>query len=57
MMSCVDIFAPGVSLTPSVTMAEIEFQRRGTPLWLVLLVVVVAFAAAWFFFMERNPAS
>jgi hypothetical protein len=36
-------------------MAEIEFQRRGTPLWLVLLVLAVLGAVAWFFVRERPP--
>ena len=34
-------------------MAEIEFQRRGTPLWLVLLVLAVLGGGAWLFVRER----
>lgn len=29
-------------------MAEIQFERRGRPLWLVLLVVLVVVGAAYF---------
>ncbi|MDF1501838.1 hypothetical protein [Roseisolibacter sp. H3M3-2] len=37
-------------------MAEIEFKRRGTPLWLVLLVLAVLGGAAWFFVRQRPEA-
>ena len=35
-------------------MAEIEFQRRGTPLWLVLLILLLVGAGAYFAF-GRGP--
>lgn len=35
-------------------MADIEFKRRGTPLWLVLLVLVALGAAAYFIFERRG---
>ena len=34
-------------------MAEIEFKRRGTPLWLVLLVLLLVGGAAYFFLARR----
>jgi hypothetical protein len=37
-------------------MAEIEFKRRGTPLWLVLLVLAVLGGGAWFFLESRPDA-
>ena len=36
-------------------MAEIEFKRRGTPLWLVL-VVLLALGGAGYFLFARRPA-
>lgn len=35
-------------------MADIEFKRRGTPLWLVLLVLAVLGIAAYFIFERRG---
>jgi hypothetical protein len=36
-------------------MAEIEFKRRGTPLWLVLLVLLVVGGGAAYFLLDRRP--
>lgn len=36
-------------------MAEIEFKRRGTPLWLVLLVLLVVGGGAAYFLIDRRP--
>jgi len=38
-------------------MAEIEFQRRGTPVWVVLLALIVLAVAAWFFFLRPRTAN
>ena len=37
-------------------MAEIQFERRGTPLWLVLLILVLLGAGAYFVFARRPGA-
>ena len=37
-------------------MAEIQFERRGTPLWLVLLILLLVGAGAYFAF-GRRPAA
>ncbi|MGZ8469096.1 MAG: hypothetical protein ACXW61_06440 [Gemmatirosa sp.] len=36
-------------------MAEIDFKRRGTPLWLVLLVLLVVGGGAAYFLLDRRP--
>jgi hypothetical protein len=38
-------------------MAEIEFKRRGTPLWLVLLILLLLGAGAYFAFGRRPDAA
>ena len=38
-------------------MAEIEFQRRGTPVWMVLLALLVLAAAGWYFFLRPSTAN